>query len=214
MVLPQWVSTRNYGVFVDNPGTALVCVGISPADRIKYASDAGELSYYVHFGDSMYDVIDQYTQVTGRPLLAPRWTFGNIQSRYGYYSFDDTSGQSTGSAARDIPVDGIAVDLYWFGRQTMGNLEFQDTYEWENPVERIQGIHDQGIKLVPITEPTMSGESYNAAEVIANGLVARESDGVSPAEVYLSWITPYAYCYIMDFTNPATRACGSRSTSA
>lgn len=206
MLFPFWVSPLSYGVFVDNPSDATIDVGATAFDRVVYTSDFGELQYYFFFGNCMADVLDQYTQVTGRPALAPRWTFGNIQSKYGYESFDEIQSIINEFRNRSIPLDSIIIDLFWFGRETMGNLEFQNTSNWANPTQRLAGFRDQGIKIIPITEPQISGLSFNASEVLNQSLVATESDGVTPAPgADLWWITNAAPVYILDFTKQAAR---------
>jgi alpha-glucosidase (family GH31 glycosyl hydrolase) len=88
----------------------------------------------------------------------------------------------------------------------MGNLEFQQTNAWANPAERIQGIQDQGIKLIPITEPMMTSLSFNASEVLDQGLVGVRPDGTTPYQVpNLTWITS-APVYLLDFTKAEMRA--------
>jgi alpha-glucosidase (family GH31 glycosyl hydrolase) len=177
----------------------------SRADRIVYRAEARELQYHVHFGDDMYGVLDQHTQLTGRPALPPRWSLGNLQSKFGYQSFDEIQGIIDEFRSRQIPLDAVIMDLDWFGIETMGNLDFQQTPAWANPVDRIDAIQAQGIKLIPITEPPVTGFSFNAQTVLDQGLVGRLPDGVTPYDVPLDWITTRAPIYLLDFTNPATR---------
>ncbi|MEQ8818705.1 MAG: glycoside hydrolase family 31 protein [Sumerlaeia bacterium] len=200
-----WVSNKNYGVFIDNPAEATISFGGEVQEAITYETEFGELSYYVFFGDSMGDVVDQYTQVTGRPALAPRWTFGNVQSKYGYTSFAEIQGIVDGFRDRQIPLDAIVIDLFWFGQPYMGNLEFQDTPEWANPTQNLAGLREQGIKTVPITEPQMTTFSFNIQEAYEMELFTRDSENLMqiPGQD-LGWIAP-GPIFILDFTNPDTR---------
>ncbi len=210
MMFPFWVSNKGYGLFIDNPSTAWLDFGsgfgTGSSGFIQYYAYHGDLTYYVFFGENMYDVMDQYTQVTGRPTLAPRWTLGNIQSRYGYTSFSMVQEIIDGFRSRHIPLDGMILDLDWFGKETMGNLEFQDDGNWENPETTIADYHSQGIKVIPITEPQISGHSFNAPEMLAQKLVGLEADKTTPYELYnLGWITNSAPVYLTDFTKSETR---------
>jgi len=206
LLFPVWLSPRGYGVYIDNPSFASLSIGDTTPDRIVYTSQAGDLVYYVMMGDTMADVVDEYTQVTGRPALAPRWTLGNIQSKYGYRSFAEIQSIIDGFESRDIPLDGVVMDLDWFGISTMGNLEFQQTPEWANPVQGMAALRSQGYRFIPITEPQMSGFSFNAAETLSLGLVGMGPDRVTPLPGQnLGWITNSAPVYLLDFTNPATR---------
>jgi len=204
LLFPFWISSRNVGVFIDNPGEATVDVGAAVGDRLEYSSEAGELSFYLFAGKSTLDVLDLYTQVTGRPALAPRWTLGNLQSRFGYNSFASLQSIIDGFRERRIPLDCVIMDLDWFGGDRMGNLEFQPTADWANPIESVAAIRNQGIKLIPITEPQVSAMSFNAHEAIAKGLVAREQDDKMPYAMRM-WITSRAPIYLLDFTREETR---------
>ncbi len=204
LIFPYWVSRKGYGVFIDNPGMADLDIGAKSPNTIQYHSEAGELRYYVFVSDSMDGVMDQYTQVTGRPLLAPRWSFGNIQSKFGYKSFQEVDDLIGEFDKRDIPVDGVAFDLDWFGKELMGALDFQTTSEWENPVENMQKIHDQGVKVIPIMEPQVTGQSMQTDELIEKGLVGLNAEG-EPVDVGMDWVTSKSPVYLLDFTNPETR---------
>lgn len=205
-IFPFWISSRNHGVFVDNAGLATIDVGAGRADALVYKSEAGELSYYVFLADSMAGVLDLFTQVTGRPALAPRWTLGNLQSRFGFNSFADFREIADGFRARRIPLDGMVMDLDWFGRPTMGDLDFQENDDWADPVGTMAAFRREGLKMIPITEPQVSGSSSNAPEVLEKGLVARREDGEMAYGTEVTWITKRAPVYILDFTREETRA--------
>lgn len=206
IVMPFWLSTRNYGVYIDNAGLASIDAGESNPKVLEYNSRAGNLAYYVFLGDSMAQVLDSYTAVVGRPALAPRWTLGTMQSRFGYRSFSEVQEIIDGFRSRAIPLDTVILDLDWFGRGTMGNLDFDKTDKWPNPVESMAAIHQQGIKIIPITEPQVTGLSYNAPEAMAKGLFARAKDDRMPYATDVWWIANNAPVYLLDFTRAETRA--------
>ncbi|MDX1973945.1 MAG: glycoside hydrolase family 31 protein, partial [Candidatus Sumerlaeia bacterium] len=205
LIFPFWVSTRNYGVFIDNPGYATLDFGSGGTETITYASTRGELEYYVFMGTDMYGVMDEYTQLTGRPSLPPRWTLGTIMSKFGYESFAEVQSIINGFRNRNIPLDCVVLDLDWFGIDLMGNLEFQQTPAWANPAQTITGIQAQGIKLIPITEPIVSGRSFNTPELVTQGLVGTRPNG-DPYDVdALNWVTSQFPVYILDFSQAAMR---------
>lgn len=204
LIFPYWTSTRNCGVFIDNPGIATIDFGAATPGRVVYNSQAGEIGYYVIFGESMYDVQDQYTQLTGRAPVAPRWTLGNMQSRFGYGSFAEMQSIVDGFRTRNIPLESLVLDLYWFGQTTMVNLDFQNTAEWANPQAGIAALQARNVKVIPITEPQISSLSYNVGEVTSRKLVGLTISGSPMPGTGLSWITSAAV-YLLDFTNPAAR---------
>jgi len=206
LILPYWVTQRGFGVFVDNPAVATLDLAASDPTQVRYRAPLGELRYYVYFGPTLRDVARQHADVTGKPALQPRWTLGNIQSRYGYQSFDEIDGIIAGFRGRSIPLDGVILDLDWFGIETMGNLDFQQNGNWPQPASRLAAWRQGGVRSIPITEPQISGLSANASEVNALGLTGRLPDNSAPYPLTsLTWITSRAPVYLMDFTNPAAR---------
>ena len=66
--------------------------------RGRYAFGAlfGELDYYLFLGDGVPDILNQFTSLTGRSAMPPKYAFGFHQGCYGYY--DRASGWSASPA--------------------------------------------------------------------------------------------------------------------
>ena len=50
---------------------------------------SGRKTYQVIVGDSWEDLIQNYTNLTGKQPLPPRWALGNFSSRFGYHSQEE-----------------------------------------------------------------------------------------------------------------------------
>lgn len=71
----------------------------------------------------MAGVTEEYSRLTGRQDLPPFWALGYITSKYGYKSQQETVGIIDTLKREGFPVDGVVLDLYWFGKETdMGKL--------------------------------------------------------------------------------------------
>src|SRR5690606_27301357 len=89
-------------------------------NTLTYETISGRKTYQVVAGDSWKDIVSNYTLLTGRQPMPPRWAFGNFASRFGYHSQAET--EQTIKKFRDekIPVDAVILDLYWFGKDVKG----------------------------------------------------------------------------------------------
>ena len=78
-----------YGLFFDNTFHSYLNLGKESEEYFCYGADDGNLDYYILGGESMADVIKNYTYLTGRTPLPQLWTLGYQQSRWGYTSAKD-----------------------------------------------------------------------------------------------------------------------------
>ena len=76
-----------------------------------------DLDYYFMAGSSTGDVLRQYTGLTGRAPMPPRYVFGFHQGAYGYFDHNKLSAAANAYRAARIPCDGLHIDV-----------DFQDNY--------------------------------------------------------------------------------------
>ena len=130
-------------------------------------------------GDSWIDLIDSYTNLTGKQPLPPRWTFGNFSSRFGYHSQKETETTIDKFKEEEIPVDAVILDLYWFGKEiqgTMGNLEvYKDSFP--DMKGMISKFKKKGVKTILITEPFVLTTSKKWEEAAEKKILGKDSIG-------------------------------------
>jgi alpha-glucosidase len=103
------------GVFLDNPAQTYFNMGSNDYSDMtgKYYFGAlfGTLDYYFFLGDRPVDVLAQYTTLTGRAPMPPKYVLGFHQGGYGY--FDRQHLESVAQAMRNaqIPCDGLHIDV-------------------------------------------------------------------------------------------------------
>ncbi|MDE6342898.1 MAG: hypothetical protein K2K93_11345, partial [Muribaculaceae bacterium] len=150
--MPYIVSDRGNGILIDDYAKANLKIG---ADTILYSTIAGKpLSYYFINGDgSLAGATENFTGLTGRQPLPPFWTLGYITSKYGYHNQKEAYGAIDSLKQRDYPVDGMVLDLYWYGVETdMGRLAW-DSKQWPDHRKMLADLNAQGIHVVPIHQP-------------------------------------------------------------
>lgn len=175
--MPLVISSQQYLVHFDNPNTGVLDLDSQHNNTLSYTTKNGAKRYQLVFGDTWEDLIKQYTYLTGRQYIPPRWAFGNFSSRFGYHSQEEVLQTIEAFRSKHIPVDAVIIDLYWFGktiRETMGNLSF-DTDSFPKPKKMIKKLKRQGVETVLITEPFILSTSKRWEEAVKNDILAKDS---------------------------------------
>ena len=74
--VPFYVSSRNYGCFVNHPEKVTFDVGSENVSKVAFTIQGEHLEYFIFGGETIADVISLYTSLTGKPSLPPAYTFG------------------------------------------------------------------------------------------------------------------------------------------
>lgn len=201
ITMPYVASDAGYGLLVDDHNMAQLILG----DTIKYVSEnpPSLLSYYfINGGGDLAGTTERFTQLTGRQELPPLWTLGYITSKYGYRDQAETLGVIDTLKTRGYPVDGIVLDLYWYGKETdMGRLEWNPE-QWPDPKGMLAKLRKEGVNLVPISQPYINkiGALDQYKHLTELGYLTRDAQG-DPADV-TTWVGEAG---MFDVSNPGTR---------
>lgn len=200
ITVPMFVSSLGYGVLFDDHAPAKLVM----ADPIVYTSEqSAPVSYYFIYGSgTLAGVTGEYTRLTGRQDLPPFWSLGYITSKYGYKSQDETTGVIDTLRREGFPVDGVVLDLYWFGKETdMGKLAW-DTVNWPDHKKMLADLKERGVNTVLISEPYINkkGAIDNYNLLAEGGMLTRDKDG--NVHDVTTWVGDAG---MFDVANPATR---------
>ncbi|RYU79148.1 TIM-barrel domain-containing protein [Hymenobacter persicinus] len=178
ITLPVVVSSRGYALLFDHYTAATLDLGATRKDVLEYSGEnLVNLGYFIIAGSSYAEILDRYTQLTGRQPLPPRWALGLLQSRFGYRSQLETEQVARRMRRADFPLDALVLDLYWFGTtKDQGNLEW-DYNAFPKPATMLRRLDSAGVKTVLISEPYVMRTSRNDAEVRARELVGTDERG-------------------------------------
>lgn len=205
MAVPLVLSSKGYGLFMDNTFPQLWNFNVANADQWWLVrTDGGELNYYFFAGDSLADVLNRYTLATGRSPIPPRWTFGYQQARNGYHNWGDVYQAKDGFRTNDLPCDALFLDFQWFGPSPcdIGALTW-NSGAFPNPAQNIASLAADGVKMVLITEPYINDqkptftEARNLKYLMADNYPARDIPSTVPGF--------FCNAGYMDFNNPAAR---------
>jgi oligosaccharide 4-alpha-D-glucosyltransferase len=177
--VPAVLSSDKYMLIFDNSASGWLDIGSTERDVLTFEAVAGRTAYVVIAGESYPDLIENYTDVTGRQPLPPRWAFGNFASRFGYHTEKETRDVVRRFQREEIPLDAIILDIYWFGpdiKGHMGNLEW-DRNAWPTPEAMISDFAEQGVKTIAITEPFILSTSSKWQSAVDAGALAKTPTG-------------------------------------
>lgn len=149
-----------YGILLDNPAQSYVNIGYtdyghSMYGRYYFGALYGEMDYYLMVGSDCRDVLRQYTTLTGRAHMPPKYAFGFHQGGYGYYDRAKLLEVANGYRNARIPIDGLHIDI-----------DFQNDYrvfthseiKFPAPQALINALHAQGYKCSTNVSPFLLAE--------------------------------------------------------
>jgi oligosaccharide 4-alpha-D-glucosyltransferase len=177
--LPAIMSSDKYVVVFDNSANGWLDIGETVSDVLQFEAVGGRTSYLVIAGGDYPSLVRNYTDVTGRQPLPPRWALGNFASRFGYRSERETRDVVRRFRRQDIPLDAIVIDIFWFGPDVqghMGNLDW-DREAWPDPEDMISDFRRQGVKTIVVTEPFILSTSSRWQDAVDNEALARNEEG-------------------------------------
>ncbi|MFC2086321.1 TIM-barrel domain-containing protein [Bacteroidota bacterium] len=179
--LPMFISSNQYAVLFDNASKGLLDLDSDSTNTINYETVSGTINYYVIAGANWYDLIEQYTNLTGNQPLPPRWAFGNYSSRFGYHSQEETINTVNKFIEDSIPVDAVIIDIYWFGPGIFNDMGKLDWYRdsFPNPERMIKELEEKGVKTILVTEPFILTTSDRWEEAV-NKKVLGLNDSLKP----------------------------------
>ena len=143
--IPFFVSTHGYGVFFNHSSLMTYWVGSMSAVDIQVAAEDDFLDYYLFTGD-IKQVLASYTDLTGKGVVPPKWTFGYWQSKISYTSAEETLEIARKMRENNIPCDVIHLDTYWFKEDWYCDLEFAPD-RFPDPAGYLQQMAELGIKV-------------------------------------------------------------------
>ncbi len=201
ITMPLFVSSNGYAVLFDDYAAAKMIMN----NPIEYTTEGTEpVSYYFINGEgSIADVTSQYTRLTGRQELPPFWALGYITSKYGYKTEAETRGVIDTLKRNDYPVDGVVLDLYWYGKEEdMGRLSW-NPQQWPTHKKMLSDLKNKGVNTIIISQPYVlkNGRAIDNYNTLSpQGMFCRDS--VGKTHDVTIWVGTGG---MFDVSNPDTR---------
>lgn len=176
--IPFFITLRAdlaYGIFVDHTGLTTFDFK-SSNDFYSFSADNDQLDYYLFAGPKPADVLEQYTYLTGRMSLPPKWAMGYQQARYSYETQAEVEEIVSTFKAKDIPLDAIYLDIHYMDGYRIFTFDRQRFPAYK---QLIKDLAREGIHTVPIVDPGVKVDAdYDVyLDGIANDVFCRYPDG-------------------------------------
>ena len=198
--IPFYVTSRHYGVFVDHSDNVSFEIASEKVEYVGFSVKGEELRYHIIYGDDIKGVIENYTDLLGKPALPPAWSFGLWLTTSFKINYDEetTSSFIQGMKDRDIPLQVFHFDCFW-----MKEFHWCD-FEWDERVfPDVRGMlkryKERGLKLCVWINPYIAQGTAFFREGVENGYLLKRADGRGVKQID-NWQPGMG---LVDFTNPA-----------
>jgi alpha-glucosidase len=179
--LPQYWSNAGYGaLLITNDDNAPAAWTANNAGGVNWTLSGPSADLYVAPAANLYDWLRDDAELTGFAPVPPRWTFGYLQSRWGWTDkayIDDTLAHFRKDK---LPVDAFIYDFEWYTKtpdyrvKAPGDPTFAD-FDWNptllpDPAKQIADWGQQGLHIVGIRKPRI-GNSDNLVLARSKGWI-------------------------------------------
>ena len=196
--IPFYMTNKGYGVFINHPGKVSFEVGSEKVSKVQFSVPGECLDYFIIGGESMKEVVENYTSLTGKPALPPAWSFGLWLTTSFTTNYDEKTVTEfvDGMAERDIPLRVFHFDCFWMKDFNWCNFEW-DTRVFPDPKGMLKRLKEKGLKICVWINPYIAQESKLFDEGMENGYLLKKPNG----DVW-QWDMWQPAMGIVDFTNP------------
>ena len=200
--IPFFIGVHNgksYGYYLDNSYQTSFNFGASNNRFSSISANDGSFDSYFIGGNSVKDIISNFTQLTGRMPLPPIWSLGYQQCRYSYYPQREVIRIAEKFREKNIPADVIVLDIHYMDQYKIFSW---DGKKFPDPQAMINHLKDLGFEVVVICDPGIKvEEGYDAYDSgVEKDIFLKYPDG-SP---YTGMVWP-GWCHFPDFTKKSAR---------
>ncbi|MBN2213500.1 MAG: alpha-xylosidase [Bacteroidales bacterium] len=189
--VPFFMSSRGYGMFMHTSSPVTCDFGryFSGITSLMIGDD--ELDLFLFIGEPK-EILDEYTDLTGKAAMPPLWSFGFWMSRITYFSEEDGRAVADKLRVNRIPCDVIHFDTGWFEYDWRCDYRFSPS-RFKDPQKMIADLKKQGFHISLWQLPYFVPQNTLFTEIIGKGLAVKDARGNIPYEDA-----------VLDFSNPET----------
>uniref|UniRef100_A0A8C9WKT5 Maltase n=1 Tax=Scleropages formosus TaxID=113540 RepID=A0A8C9WKT5_SCLFO len=128
-------------------------VTLQPTPALTYRTVGGILDFFIVMGPTPEQVVQEYTELVGRPVLPAYWSLGFQLCRYGYQNTMEIENLYNEMRNAGIPYDIQYADIDYMERQ----LDFTIDKDFQDLPELVNTMRSEGMRFIFILDPAISG---------------------------------------------------------
>jgi len=154
---------------------ALAPVADAEREQMSWWSEMqDQLDYYFVGGATMDEVISGYRTLTGKAPVMPRWAMGYWQSRERYKTQDELLSTLGEFRRRQIPIDNIVLDWFYWPESEWGSHEF-DSSRFPDPKAMVDSVHAMNGHMMISVWPKFYATTEHFKEFDSKGWMYRQA---------------------------------------
>lgn len=189
--IPFFMSNRGYGMFMHTSAPVTCDFGATYIGLNKMFMGDENLDLFVFFGEPK-DILDEYTDLVGKPGTPPLWSFGTWMSRITYFSEKEGYDVAANIRKNKYPCDVIHFDTGWFDVDWQCDYKFSEN-RFQNPQQMLKDLRSQGFHVCLWQLPYFTPKNRYFSELIEKDMYVKNGNGELPYEDV-----------VLDFSNPET----------
>lgn len=189
--IPFFMSNRGYGMFMHTSAPVTCDFGATYIGLNKMFMGDENLDLFVFFGEPK-DILDEYTDLVGKPGMPPLWSFGTWMSRITYFSEKEGYDVAANIRKNKYPCDVIHFDTGWFDVDWQCDYKFSEN-RFQNPQQMLKDLRSQGFHVCLWQLPYFTPKNRYFSELIEKDMYVKNGNGELPYEDV-----------VLDFSSPET----------
>lgn len=157
-------------------------VTFQPTPALTYRTIGGILDFYMVLGPTPEEVVQEYTELIGRPVMPPYWALGFQLCRYGFKNTSEVEYLYDEMRRAQIPYDVQYTDIDYMKRK----LDFTLGENFTDLPAFVDRIKSEGSRFIIILDPAISGNETEPYETFTSG-VAEQVFITLPGSTELAW---------------------------
>lgn len=177
--------------------------------KSRYRTDGGDIDLFLIAGPKIRNVVERYTDLTGKSTLLPRYSLGYLGSSM-YYAEQEKNADDAivkfieTSHKENIPIDGFQLSSGYSNIEVDGKMR-RSVFNWnnrrfKNPENFFEKMKEKNVVVSPNIKPGILLENPLYLEMKDKEMFIKDESGEPGLGAWWGGKGVYA-----DFTNPATR---------